>query len=289
MTTGAIDHQLGCRLPVEQWGNLNRVEAFRDPDLMKFVASFPPAELMQNTTGVIRNEDFASHGADFWLALSAASPKELSQFDSVLDFGCGCGRLARMFKGYQGRYAGCDIDRRHVEWCSTALTYMDAKLSRVHPPTPFADSEFEAVISISIFTHLTEASQDEFLQELARVCRPDGLLFLTTHGARSLERAVTEPGVRAMLDVPEDLFQDAMQRFAEGKHAFVLQKEGHLTTISDQGLRTDRIISEPFEYGITFIPESYVRKEWAKWFHIVDYRSGAIHDFQDIVVLRPRK
>lgn len=289
MTAGTIDYQLGCRMPVQEWVNFNRVDAFGDPGLMKFVAPFPPLELMQNTTGVTSNEMFASHGADFWLALSAASQKKLSEFESVLDFGCGCGRLARMFNGYQGRYAGCDIDHRHVEWCAAALPYVDAKLSRVHPPIPFDDNAFEAVISISIFTHLTEASQDEFLQELARVCRPGGVLFLTTHGARALERGVNDPGVRAMLEVPEDLFQRARQQFAEGKHAFVLQKEGHLTTISDQGLRTDKIISEPFEYGITFIPESYVRAKWTTWFDILDYRSGAIHDFQDIVVLTPRK
>ena len=43
MNTGAIDYLLGCRLPVEQWGNFNRVDAFRDPELMKFIAPFPHA------------------------------------------------------------------------------------------------------------------------------------------------------------------------------------------------------------------------------------------------------
>lgn len=284
-----VDYQLGCRLPVDEWEHLNRVEVFRDPSLRDFVGPFPPAELMQNTTGLTSERVFAGHGADFWIALSDASPKQLSEFDSILDFGCGCGRLARMFKGHHGRIAGCDIDHRHVEWCSTALDYMDAKLSYVHPPAPFADNEFEAVISISIFTHLNEDSQDEFLQELARLCRPDGLLFLTTHGERALERVVSEPTIRAMLAVPEEPFQRARQEFANGKHAFILQQDGHLTTVSEHGLRTDKVISEPFEYGITFIPESYVRKKWEKWFHVLDYRSGGIHDFQDIVVLRPRK
>lgn len=246
---------------------------------------------MQNTTGLTAESDFASHGADFWAALSQASPKPLSEYASILDFGCGCGRLARMFKGHPGHIAGCDIDHRHVEWCSEALGYMETKLSSVCPPIPFADNEFEAVISISIFTHLNESSQDQFLQELARVCRPEGLLFLTIHGSRALERAMTEPRIKAMLDMNEDLFQAARNKFTDGQHAFILQ-QGHLTTTNKttlKGALTKKVISDPFEYGITFIPESYLRTHWTQWFDIVDYRVGALHDFQDVVVLRPKK
>jgi cyclopropane fatty-acyl-phospholipid synthase-like methyltransferase len=43
-------------------------------------------------------------------------------------------------------------------------------------PLPYAEGEFDAVISISIFTHLTEKSQDEFLADLQRVSRKEGSL-----------------------------------------------------------------------------------------------------------------
>lgn len=283
------DYSLGCRLPAAQWADLNRSAVFNDSSLRRYVGPFPPAELMQNTTGLTREIDFAAHGADFWMALSHAAPKPLSEFSSVLDFGCGCGRLARMFVGHPGRLAGCDIDRRHVEWCASAIGNMQTKLSSVVPPIPFVDDEFELVISISIFTHLNEHSQDLFLAELARVCQPQGTLLLTIHGERALERALTEPGIRSMLDVDEDLFQAARKRFDDGQHAFILQ-QGHLTTLRDGGdLATDKMVSEPFEYGITFIPEPYLRAHWSKWFEIVDHRVGALHDFQDVIVLRPRK
>lgn len=285
------DYSLGCKLPVDEWVHLNRTAVFNNPALRDYVSPFPPQALMQNTSGLTNESDFASHGADFWIALSKASLKPFSEFVSILDFGCGCGRLARMFKGHPGYIAGCDIDHRHVEWCSAALGHMETKLSSVRPPIPFADNEFEAVISISIFTHLTESSQDQFLQELARVCRPDGLLFLTIHGSRALDRAISDPPIRALLDMREDLFQAARQKFADGQHAFILQ-QGHLTTVGNptqQELLTEKVISDPFEYGITFIPENYLRTHWAQWFDLVDYRVGALHDFQDIVVLRPKK
>jgi hypothetical protein len=96
-----------------------------------------------------------------------------------------------------------------------------------------------------------------------------------------------------MLDVPDDRFAAARAAFASGEHAFILQF-GHLTTMrrEEQSLLQKlrgKVIKEPFEYGITFIPESYIRKHWGQWFEVLDYRVGALHDFQDIVVVEPRK
>jgi SAM-dependent methyltransferase len=286
-----IDYNLGCRLPLDAWTQLNRVDVFRDPSLRSFVSPFPPSDLMQNVSGLVTESDFASHGADFYIALSQASPKPLSDYRSILDFGCGCGRLARMFKGHPGRIAGCDIDHRHVDWVDHSLDFVEAKLSAVRPPVPYVDGQFESVISISIFTHLNEASQDEFLAELARVTAPDGLLFLTVHGERALQRADSEPTIRAMIAVPDEAYARAKADFAAGRHAFILQN-GHLTTTipAEAGDEVKkRLVDGEFEYGITFVPERYVRTHWQQWFDIVDYRSGALHDFQDMVVLRPRR
>ena len=281
------DFSLGCRLRAEVWADFNRKLVFNDIRLRKFAAPFPPVGLMQITSGLTDVKYFASHGADFWMALSEASPKPLSEYDSILDFGCGCGRLARMFKGYKGYLAGCDIDHRLVTWCSKSLKYMDARLSSVRPPVPFSDNRFEAVISISVFSHLTESSQDQFLQELNRVCRPGGRLFLTIHGKRAIDSALSDPRIMKMLNVDQDLFRAAVEKFNHGEHAFILQ-HGHLTTTGPNKFPEKDLISEPYDYGITFIPETYLHSHWTKWFNIIDYRVGAIHDFQDIVVLEPK-
>lgn len=283
------DLDLGCRMPVADWVQLNRIDVFGDPALRRHVAPFPPPELMQNVSGLVSEADFASHGADFWIALSEASPKPLAEYRSVLDFGCGCGRLARMFKGHPGRVAGCDIDARHIAWVRSNLEFVDATASSPKPPIPYADNEFEAVISISIFTHLNERSQDEFLSELARVTSANGRLFITVHGATALSRAINEPRIRDMLSMPEDRFRSARKSFADGGYGFVRQ-EGHLTTEGISGKQLSaKVITEPFEYGITFIPEAYLRRQWARWFDVEDYRPGALHGFQDLAVLRPRK
>lgn len=291
-----MNYEAGCTMPTSEWLALNRDGVFESAALRQYVSPFPPQELMRNVSGLQNERDFAAHGTDIYAALTRGSPKPLTQYEAILDFGCGCGRLARMFKGHPHRVAGCDIDARHVAWVSENLKFMDAKVSKVSPPIPYANNEFDAVISISIFSHLSEKSQDQFLAELHRVCRPGGFLFLSVHGKRALDRAVHEPEIRRMLDMTDERFQKAQRDFGANRHAFVLQF-GHLTILPQrttllQSIRNfamKKAVQESFEYGITFIPEDYLRAHWGKWFNIVDYRHGAIHDFQDIVVLSPRK
>ena len=47
-----INYSLGCKLPIKDWVQLNRVEIFQDDALRKFVSPFPPVELMQNVSGL---------------------------------------------------------------------------------------------------------------------------------------------------------------------------------------------------------------------------------------------
>jgi len=282
-----MEYELGCKMPMEDWDKLNRVDCFEDTSLIKYVGPFPSTNLMENVSGLTNEQDFASHGADFFVALSQASPKPLYQYRSLLDFGCGCGRFARMLKGHPGKISGCDIDGRHVEWINQNLPYMDAKTSKVYPPVPFEENEFEAIVSISIFTHLTEKSQDEFLGELYRICSPNGILFLTVHGEQAFTRAKNETPIWDMLSVDQALFDNAAEQFLDGKHMFIRQ-EGHLT-VEDNSNDLSKVISDPFEYGIAFTPELYIRSHWTNWFDVINYKSGGIHDFQDIVVLTPKK
>jgi len=237
--------------------------------------------------------------------LSSASPRPLTEYRHILDFGCGCGRLARLFKGHPRNVSGCDIDWRQVEWVKENLDYMDVRLSSVNPPLPYADDTFDCIISISIFSHLNEKSQDLFLKELHRISEPGCHLFLTVHGKVALDRSLQENSARDMISVDDALFHKACDEFSEGKHAFILQ-HGHLTNLKgnqsvlnrlkkwvgkpmSQPSFASQIITDHYEYGITFIPEEYLRTHWAKWFNVVDYIPGGIGGWQDIVVLTPKK
>ncbi len=283
-------------MSTEDWVWLNRTGIFEDPELRKYVSPFPPPELIYSVSALENERDFASHGADLFLALSQVSPLPLTGYKNLLDFGCGCGRLARMFKGFSHAYYGCDMNMKHIDWLTPNLPFMKATHNHVHLPLPYADDCFDGIISISVFTHLSEINQDRYLSELRRVARSGAYLFLTVHGSRALERARTENKVRNLIAVKDPSFQAARALFEAGKYAFILQQSA-LTRLR---WRTKKLLlkmaGKPpnplqrlFEYGMTFIPESYVRSHWTRWFEVLDYRTGAIHDFQDIVVLRPKK
>ncbi len=284
----------GCCLPTDKWTWINNDAVFNNPSLRHHLAPFPPEELMLIVGGLLNEKDFAEHGVHIFEAVEKASPKRICEFEKLLDFGCGCGRLARMFKGHPYKISGCDVDIRHVRWINENLDFMDAVLTGPKPPLPFSTGEFDAIISISVFTHLNERSQDEFLQELNRISAEKGYLFVTVHGTKALERARTEKMVFDMLGIERVSLDEATYDFENGAHSFIFQQDSHLTTVGSSNGDSSKksspvILSEPYEYGITFTPESYIRKHWVKWFEVLEIRQGAIHDFQDIVVLQPRK
>lgn len=266
---------LGIRGSLDPWLRLNEFTAFESVRARDWVAPFPPAALRHRTSGVGNDQRFAAHGGTILRALAAASPKPLSEYRDLLDFGVGAGRLARMFKGFQGRYAGVDIDAGAVDWIAGNLPWVEAVKTEPGRMLPFPDAAFDAVVGISVFTHMNEPDQFFYLDELQRVTRAGAMLFLTVSGARVLERAETDPNIAEMLALPEGGLVTARAAFDGGLGFCFLLQHGHLT-------------SKDYEYGAAFISEAYIARNWSKYLEVENIARGAIHDFQDIVVLRRR-
>lgn len=262
----------GLSQPFEDWLELNRSCTSQNDVLEGKIAPFPPSELMRNVSGLTKPADFASHGVDILRALTQASPTLFTEYKDILDFGCGCGRLARMFKGFRHRYVGCDVDRRHVEWTNQNLDFVTAVHTQPRAALPFQAGEFDCVISVSVFSHITEEDHLTYLRELHRVTMPGARLFITVHGQRAVYRAQNEQMIFDMLCVPSGGVERAVIELSAGGYYFI-EQNGHLT-------------SEQYRYGITFISDTYIRKNWSTLFSVEKIVCGGIHDFQDIVVLR---
>ncbi len=160
----------------------------------------------------------------------------------VLDFGCGCGRVLRHFADLGGRVHGTDFNPKLVEWCRRHLRFGHFDTNALEPPLPFEDGRFGLVYALSVFTHLPEALQSAWMDEVRRVLRPGGHFILTTHGSR----------------YAADLTPGEQQRFAEGK--LVLRRD-------------DRPGSNVCG---AYHPEVYVREQLARGFVVVDFvREGA--------------
>lgn len=103
----------------------------------------------------------------------------------VLDFGCGSGRLLVGWHALGSGHAlsGCDINLELVDWSRRNLPgSIDVRLSGPLPPLPYEDAAFDVVFAVSVFTHLSLASQRAWVDELRRVVRPGGALVVTLHG-----------------------------------------------------------------------------------------------------------
>ncbi len=122
------------------------------------------------------------------------------QYESILDFGSGCGRVARKLALASApmpeRYVGIDLHRGMVQWTETNLAphlpgfsflhhdvfhpgfNPDPSLPRTRP-FPSDDHTITLLIGVSVFTHLVEAQATHYLSEVARVLRSDGVALLT--------------------------------------------------------------------------------------------------------------
>ena len=111
--------------------------------------------------------------------------------DTILDFGCGCGRLIRWLGALKGRCEiwGTDYNPDLIAWCERNLSSLASfKVNGSDPPLDFEDAKFSLVYSYSVLTHLSADRQEAWFAELSRVTRPGGLLCLTVHGQRCAMR-----------------------------------------------------------------------------------------------------
>lgn len=127
--------------------------------------------------------DSGRHHAELIRSLLDQSGTAIEDLGSLLDWGCGCGRIMRHWSSLPSTdVLGCDINPRMVEWCNENLEFADASLNDLDPPLPYDDSTFDLVYALSVITHLPEQLQHAWVAECLRVLRPGGFLLFSTLG-----------------------------------------------------------------------------------------------------------
>lgn len=117
----------------------------------------------------------------------------LPRDSSILDFGCGYGRILEELDGagYKNLY-GCDFSEKMLALAEKALPDSILRQNSASK-IPFADESFDCVIILAVLTCITDDKQQELLlKEAIRVLKPDGFLyvgdFLLNHDKRNIER-----------------------------------------------------------------------------------------------------
>ena len=151
--------------------------------------SVPDPDLVHLTQGVHDPEFYRASilpSALNTVAYLEASGLDLAHRLDVLDFGCGSGRLLAGWYALAGEHAlaGCDINGELIGWAREYLpASLDLRVTALQPPLPYPDRSFDVVFVVSVFTHLSLASQRRWVDELRRILRPGGAALLTLHGA----------------------------------------------------------------------------------------------------------
>lgn len=169
----------------------------------------PPMYLRYLVIGDISATRFLDTGRrqvdELILPLLERQGRRIGDFAGILDFGCGCGRILRYWRGTtKGRVAGVDVNPRLIDWCSRHLPFAGFRVCGLRPPLEFGDQTFDFIYARSVFPHLDRNLEGLWIRELRRLLMPGGILLFTVSGDRFLdvmsleERAVYQAGELAV-------------------------------------------------------------------------------------------
>jgi SAM-dependent methyltransferase len=202
--------------------------------------------------------------------------RPLAQVASVLDLGCGAGRVLPHVAALApaAQCVGCDVDAAAIDWARGAKPELAWVLGAYEPPLPFDDARFELVYAISVFSHLDQGLADRWLAEVRRVLRPGCIALLSVHGAHAFAQfargSVGTSWCRAR----------AFERGPLGTTEFVFEPylrsrwtDSDLPGVGDG-------------YGLAFHGSDYLREHWGARIEVVDVHERAVAGWQDLVVCR---
>ena len=103
----------------------------------------------------------------------------------ILEWGCGPARIIRHLPDLLDESCeifGSDYNHQTIEWCKKNIPEVQFTKNNLQPPLEFESNYFDIIYATSVFTHLSEEMHYAWFDELKRLCKPNGIIFLTTHG-----------------------------------------------------------------------------------------------------------
>lgn len=150
----------------------------------------PPPELMQYGETVERHLADGRREFEGITHVLERAGFSLDECRHILDFGCGNARVMRWMakQASEKEVWGCDIRSDLLLWALENLSPpFRFFVSTTVPHLPFQDGYFDLVMCNSVFTHLTELHLS-WLLELRRIISDRGLLYVTLHDERYVQR-----------------------------------------------------------------------------------------------------
>lgn len=203
---------------------------------------YPPLSARQKVGGSLWASigQFDAVGRDSLRLLREVT--KLAPTHSVLDIGCGCGRMAIPMLEYldpAARFWGGDVDGDMVAWCARSISarhpnssffHIDVFNSFYNPDLrkqakdyvfPIADGAVDRIMLASVFTHMMPPDIEQYLREMARMLADDGMALISLFlvNSQRLEGA-PKPIVEAKFPYPRGPYRLASEKYPELDIAF---------------------------------------------------------------------
>jgi SAM-dependent methyltransferase len=240
------------RLQDELTGVQNQLANLPEYFLASDGLPIPPAELRRLVGSSDNLSDFFPIGTSCAKILVEALRKnglDMGDLQSVLDFGCGCGRVIRNLPSLKrAKLYATDYNATLIDWCSHNLPFAHFGVNQLEPPLLYGDETFDLIYSFSFFTHLTEQLQFLWMNELSRVLRTGGWLAISTLDENHLKCTLPKSHLKSCPDLEEQV--------KTGKFVIV-----HEDTPGTNACRA-------------YYSFSYMKEKLAKGFEVIEHISG---------------
>jgi SAM-dependent methyltransferase len=188
----------------------------------------------------------------------------------ILDFGCGIGRAFLPLTFDAGlSIVGCDIDATAVSYLKKVVPNNNLVVNKFSPPLTFEDNFFDAVYSISIWTHLSIHMQFLWLEEIRRILKPGGIALISVAGHNSL-RLRHQRGMAMWQDI------NAKNLVNNGA---IYKEYLSLNT------HPEKFPGVKASYGSCLHDPEYIRQKWSNYFNVLEIKEAYIDGSQDLVVM----
>lgn len=185
----------------------------------------------------------------------------------LLDFGCGWGRIIRLFlkEIAPEQIYGCDVDPDILKWCKEISG--NFAVSEPRPQTLPFSIEFDLIYAFSVFTHLGQETHMDCLRALHAGLRPNGILIVTVRPREFIYSRGIE-----LRNLPDHEIDNLLRKFDDGQYVYVPY--------------TMAPVKGEIPYGDTAIPKQYILNHWQSLFDVIEFYPFSADPMQISVVLR---
>ena len=142
-----------------------------DRRLAQILPAFPSEDVQCRFAGAAGDDTMRDAFGFYSLVRDMARQHRQQPVTAILEFGCGWGRIIRLFlRDVEPQNLwGIDCLPAAIELCKDTNPYCNFRLVDPFPPSPIGQGSFDLIYAYSVFSHLSEDAHERWLAEFTRI------------------------------------------------------------------------------------------------------------------------